>query len=172
MHGIYRVSHKTVCTCSLFVNCASHAGPIFTWSIYFFSWIKIDAKNASNWNQTCVMLTGSLGLTMASPRNTASSEMLRGSTSWRMWSVTAGGAACHDRSRVTSIAARRTSSSAATPPTPTLSWAARTGDTRTTSPTRPGQPGSFANMMRNDVTQLSRAFTKYKRVSMTVQWYT
>ena len=24
----YRVSSKTVCTCSLFVNCASHAGPI------------------------------------------------------------------------------------------------------------------------------------------------
>ena len=43
--GIYRVSSKTVYTCSLFVNCASHAGPIIKWSIYFFSWIKIDAKN-------------------------------------------------------------------------------------------------------------------------------
>ena len=42
---IYRVSSKTVCTCSLFVNCASHADPIIKWSIYFFSWIKIDAKN-------------------------------------------------------------------------------------------------------------------------------
>ena len=41
----YRVSSKTVCTCSLFVNCASHAGPIIKWSIYFFLWIKIDAKN-------------------------------------------------------------------------------------------------------------------------------
>ena len=40
----YRVSSKTVCTCSLFVNCASHQGPIIKWSIYFFSWIKIDAK--------------------------------------------------------------------------------------------------------------------------------
>ena len=49
---IYRVSSKTVCTCSLFVNCASHAGPIIKWSIYFFSWIKIDAKNGitlKNW---------------------------------------------------------------------------------------------------------------------------
>ena len=48
----YRVSSKTVCTCSLFVNCASHAGPIIKWSIYFFSWIKIDAENGitlKNW---------------------------------------------------------------------------------------------------------------------------
>ena len=43
--GLYRVSSKTVCTYSLFVNCAFHAGPIIKWSIYFFSWIKIDAKN-------------------------------------------------------------------------------------------------------------------------------
>ena len=49
---VYRVSSKTVYTCSLFVNCASHAGPIIKSSIYFFSWIKIDAKNGitlKNW---------------------------------------------------------------------------------------------------------------------------
>ena len=29
----------------LVVCCASHASPIIKWSIYFFSWIKIYAKN-------------------------------------------------------------------------------------------------------------------------------
>ena len=48
----YRVSSETVYTCSLIVNCASHASPIIKWSIYFFLWIKIDAKNGitlKNW---------------------------------------------------------------------------------------------------------------------------
>ena len=50
--SLYRVSSKTVCTSSLFVNYASHASLIIKWSIYFFSWIKIDAKNGitlKNW---------------------------------------------------------------------------------------------------------------------------
>ena len=29
----------------LVVCCASHASPIIKWSMYFFSWIKIYAKN-------------------------------------------------------------------------------------------------------------------------------
>ena len=41
----YRVSSETVYTCSLFVNCASHASLTIKRSIYFFSWIKIDAEN-------------------------------------------------------------------------------------------------------------------------------
>ena len=41
----YRVSSETVYTCSLFVNCASHASLTIKKSIYFFSWIKIDAEN-------------------------------------------------------------------------------------------------------------------------------
>ena len=43
--GTYRVSSETVYTCSLFVNCASHASLTIKRSIYFFSWIKIDVEN-------------------------------------------------------------------------------------------------------------------------------
>ena len=42
---LYRVSSETVYTCSLFVNCASHASLTIKRSIYFFSWIKIDVEN-------------------------------------------------------------------------------------------------------------------------------
>ena len=41
----YRVSRKIVYACSLILNCVSHASLIIKWSIYFFLWIKIDAKN-------------------------------------------------------------------------------------------------------------------------------
>ena len=39
--GVPKVSFHFV----MVVCCASHASPIIKWSIYFFSWIKIDAKN-------------------------------------------------------------------------------------------------------------------------------
>ena len=41
----YRVSQKSVYTFVLVACCASHVSQIIKWSIYFFSWIKINAKN-------------------------------------------------------------------------------------------------------------------------------
>ena len=41
LQGVPQLSSHFV----LVVCCASHASPIIKWSIYFFSWIKIYAKN-------------------------------------------------------------------------------------------------------------------------------
>ena len=48
LQGVPQLSSHFV----LVVCCASHASPIIKWSIYFFSWIKIYAKNGitlKNW---------------------------------------------------------------------------------------------------------------------------